>query len=258
MMVDIINRLDAFMNAIPHGRRVQRVRHELRRREVQVARIEPLGPHFVGITFAGEALDSFVSDAFDDHVKFMFQDPSGELVRRDYTPRRFDRERRELTLEFALHGHGRAAQWARHARVGQPAHIGGPRSSMIVPMDYDWHLLAGDGSALPAIHRRLEELPAATRALVLLQVPDAADRRALASAARLDLQWVSTAEEWVEALRALPLPPGAGYAWCAGEASVMAQARQVLLVEKQHPREDLRVAAYWKPGACEFHENLEL
>ena len=246
------------MDQSPHTRRVQRVRHELRRRDVQVARIQPLGPNFLAITFAGEELDGFVSDGFDDHVKLLFEDGAGEPVRRDYTPRRFDRERRELTIEFALHGHGRASQWAQQARVGQRAAIGGPRGSMVVPTDYDWHLLAGDGSALPAIHRRLEELPATARALVLLQVPDAADRRALASAAPLELQWVSTAEEWVSALRALRLPAGQGYAWCAGEAGVMAQARQVLLAEKRHPREDMRVAAYWKPGASEYHENLEL
>ena len=239
------------------GRRVQRVRHELRRRDVQVAGLQPLGPNFLAITFAGETLDDFVSDSFDDHVKFIFTDASGEVVRRDYTPRRWDRERRELTIEFAMHGHGLASEWARSAVVGQRAAVGGPRGSMIVPMDYDWHLLAGDGSALPAIHRRLEELPAQTRAVVLLHVPDAADRRELTSAARIELQWAASTEEWLSKLRALQLPAGAGYAWCAGEAAAMAEARRILLDEKAHPREDMRVAAYWKRGASDFHENLE-
>lgn len=245
------------MESTVSARRVQRVRHELRRRDVQVAALQPLGPGFVGITFAGEVLADFVSDSFDDHVKFMFTDDAhGETVRRDYTPRRFDRDRRELTIEFALHGHGPAAEWARNARVGQDAVVGGPRGSMIVPTDYDWHLLAGDASALPAIHRRLEELPASTKAIVLLQIADAADRRPLASAARLDLHWTASSDEWLAALRALRLPDGAGYAWCAGEASVMATTRQILLAEKGHPREDLKVAAYWKHGAADFHENL--
>lgn len=243
----------------PHfsDRRVQRVRHELRRRDVQVADVRPLGPHFVGITFTGEALDDFVSESFDDHVKFMFADACGEPVRRDYTPRRFDRARRELTVEFALHGHGPAADWARNARVGQPAVIGGPRGSMIVPTDYDWHLLAGDASALPAIHRRLEELPAGTRAIVVLQIADPADRRDLASAAALELHWADSSDAWLATLRALDLPAGSGYAWCAGEAALMAQARQVLLAEKGHPREDLKVAAYWKQGASDYHEKRD-
>lgn len=244
------------MESTSSARRVQRVRHELHRRDVQVAALQPLGPGFVGITFAGETLADFVSDSFDDHVKFMFTDARGETVRRDYTPRSFDRDRRELTIEFALHGHGPAAEWARKARVGQDAVVGGPRGSMIVPTDYDWHLLAGDASALPAIHRRLEELPASTKAIVLLQIADPADRRPLTSAARLDLLWTETSEEWLTALRALSLPAGAGYVWCAGEASVMAATRQILLAEKEHPREDLKVAAYWKHGAADFHENL--
>lgn len=244
------------MESTVSARRVQRVRHELRRRDVQVAAVQPLGPGFVSITFASETLADFVSDSFDDHVKFVFTDARGELVLRDYTPRRFDRDRGELTIEFALHGHGPVADWARNARVGQSAGVGGPRGSMIVPTDYDWHLLAGDASALPAIHRRLEELPATTRAIVLLQIADPADRRPLTSAAHLDLQWVESSDEWLEALRALKLPDGAGYAWCAGEASVMAETRQILLAEKRHPREDLKVAAYWKQGAANHHETL--
>jgi len=239
-------------------RRVQRVRHELHRRDVEVVRVEPMGPHFVAVTFHAESLAGFRSDSFDDHVKFMIDgDASGEPVRRDYTPRRFDAARRELTLEFALHGDGPAANWARQARVGQRAIIGGPRGSMIIPMDYDWHLLVGDDSALPAIHRRLEELPAGSRAIVIAQAADASAQREFESAAKLQVQWVASGEAMVQALRGLDLPEGEGYAWCAGEAAVMARLRGVLLDEKRHPKEAMKVAVYWKPGASDFHETLE-
>ena len=244
------------MEILQRERRVQRVRHELRRREVRVVRTEPVGPGFVAVTFGGDSLADFVSDGFDDHVRFMFDDEAGEPVRRDYTPRRFDRARRELTIEFAVHGEGRASAWARQTAAGQPAVIGGPRGSMIVPADYDWHLLAGDATALPAIHRRLDELPRGAHAIVIVQLADAADRRRLASDARLDLRWVSTPDELVAAVDALALPPGEGYAWCAGEAGAMARLREVLLVGKAHPREAMRVAAYWKHGASEHHEEL--
>ena len=239
-------------------RRVQRVRHELHRRDVEVVRVEPMGPHFVAVTFHAESLAGFRSDSFDDHVKFMIDgDASGEPVRRDYTPRRFDAARRELTLEFALHGDGPAANWARQARVGQRAIIGGPRGSMIIPMDYDWHLLVGDDSALPAIHRRLEELPAGSRAIVIAQAADASAQREFESAAKLQVQWVASGEAMVQALRGLDLPEGEGYAWCAGEAAVMARLRGVLLDEKRHPKEAMKVAVYWKPGASDFHETLD-
>ena len=234
---------------------VRRVRHELKLRELTVSRIERLGDGFVAITFAGEALGDFTSLSFDDHVKFMFPDADGEQVRRDYTPRRFSREALALTIEFALHGDGKASDWARNAVVGQQALVGGPRGSMIVPLEFDWHLLAGDATALPAIARRLEELPGGSRAIVLVQA-EAADRRVFEGRADVDLRWFDTPEALVADLEALALPPGRGFAWGGGEASMMARVRQVLNV-KGVPREATRVSAYWKQGVAEHHESLE-
>jgi NADPH-dependent ferric siderophore reductase len=128
---------------------------------------------------------------------------------------------------------------------------------MVVPTDYAWHLLAGDATALPAITRRLEELPAGTRALVLVHLDDAADQRSWATAADVTTQWLPDAEAWLAALRALDLPEGEGFAWCAGEARVMAQARAILVHDKGVPRECQRVSAYWKAGAQAFHADIE-
>lgn len=239
--------------------RVQRVRHELKRRNVEVVRVQTISPHFKSITFTGEALGDFVSSSFDDHVKFMLDndnDNTDEPVRRDYTPRKYDTAARELTIEFAVHSDGRAAHWAAQATAGQQATIGGPRGSFIIPNDYDWHLLVGDETALPAIHRRLEELPAATRAIVVLQVCDMADRRELRSAADITVQWVETTSAMLDAVRALDLPGGEGYSWCAGEASAMASLRRLLIEENGLDGHAMRVAAYWKRNASAHHENL--
>jgi len=244
------------MSTSPSGSRVQRVRQEPKRRSVEVVRVENISPHFRSVTFAGEALADFSSPSFDDHVKFMLQAAGADAVMRDYTPRRYDAGRRELTIEFALHGDGPAASWAAAAAVGQHATIAGPRGSFIIPTDYDWHLFVGDETALPAIARRLEELPAGARALVLVQVGDPADRRTFSSAADVTVQWVTEAHQLVETMRSLALPPGEGYAWCAGEARTMAAVRAVLVEEKGHDRHAIRAAAYWKQGAVAHHENL--
>lgn len=261
-MSDIVNHFESHRmnNNLPtatEGRRVQRVRHELKRRELQVLRVEALSPHVRSVTFTGESLADFVSASFDDHVKFMLDNDSPAPVRRDYTPRRFDTAARELTIEFALHGDGPVAHWAAQAAPGQRVSVGGPRGSFVIPLDYDWHLLVGDETALPAVARRLEELPAGARAIVILQADDAADRRALRSSAAVQLQWVSSSAEMIAAVRALDLPAGEGYAWCAGEAAVMATLRQVLVDDKGHSRHAIRAAAYWKQGAAAHHENLE-
>jgi NADPH-dependent ferric siderophore reductase len=240
-------------SAVP--RQVQRVRHELKRRELTVLRVETPSPQVRRVVLGGESLADFVSASFDDHMKMFF--PSGaEFVGRDYTPRSFDRASRELVVEFALHGDGPAADWARQAQPGQPITIGGPRGSFIVPLDFDWHLLVGDETALAAIARRLEELPAGSRAIVRLYV-DAADRRPLASAAQVDLQWADDEAALLDAVRVLELPAGFGYAWCAAEAGVAAQARRILVDEKGHDRRAIRAASYWKRGAIAHHENLE-
>jgi len=235
---------------------VQRVRHELRMREVSVASIAAVGEHFASITFQSESLADFVSLSFDDHVKFMFDDGAGNQMRRDYTPRRFNAQSRELTIEFALHGDGAASNWARNAQPGDRAIIGGPRGSMIVPLDFDWHLLAGDSTALPAMRRRLEELPAQVRATVIVLAGEG-DRLPFTSAAQVDVHWVDSEDALLECVRACTLPAGEGFAWGAGEAATMRRLRALLAEEKDIAKEAMRVSAYWKQGVADHHENLE-
>jgi NADPH-dependent ferric siderophore reductase len=235
---------------------VQKVRHELQRRELVVDSVKPLGEHFVSVTFTGESLASFVSLGFDDHVKFFLDDVTGEPVRRDYTPRHYDTQSRTLTVEFALHGEGAASDWARQAAPGQPASFGGPKGSRIVPPDFDWHLLVADATGLPATRRRLEELPAGVRAIVVAQVGHG-DRILPETKAQLDVHWADDADGVITALRALALPAGEGYAWGGGEAAMMKRVRDVLAGEKALPKEAMRISAYWKQGAAEFHEDIE-
>jgi len=234
---------------------IERVRHDLKLREVTVARINRVSPGFASITFQGEALADFTSLSFDDHVKFMFNDANGEQVRRDYTPRRVATGAREIDIEFALHGHGGAAEWARNATIGQRAVIGGPRGSMILPLAMDWHLLIGDDSALPAVARRLEELPAGARVDAVLLV-GAANRRAFITRADARIHWVDSDDALLQVLKDLPLQPGAGLAWGGGEATLMARVRQVL-VETGMPRQAAKVSAYWKRGVADHHERLD-
>lgn len=257
---------------------VRRVRNPVQVRSVQVQQVHRPSPHLVRIRFAGEALYGFVSASFDDHIKFMLApDPREALVlplpgpdglalpagaprplMRDYTPRWFDAEAGLLDIEFALHGDGFAAAWAAQAQPGQQAGIGGPRGSFVVPTGFDWHLLVGDETALPAIARRLEELPAGTQALVIAETASPADRRELQSRARLQVQWLTQAVDGglAPAVARLRLPAGEGYAWAAGEAADMAATRRVLVDELGLAKDRVRAAAYWKQGASAHHENL--
>ncbi|MCZ2497238.1 siderophore-interacting protein [Xylophilus sp. Kf1] len=233
-------------DSFPSPRRVQRVRHDTVRRQLQVLRVDDISPSFRRVTLGGAELAGFVSASFDDHLKFIVDPDSDTPAMRDYTPRHHDPVAGELVLEFVRHGDGPAARWAEQVQPGDSATIAGPRGSAVVPTDFAWHLLVGDATALPAISRRLEELPAGCRAIAIVAVPRPEDRRRLDSRADLDLRWVEDDEALLAAVRALPLPPGDGYAWCAGEAHAAASLRSILVEEKGHDRYAISAAAYWK------------
>lgn len=130
---------------------VERVRHPLQARHLQVVRRTAVSPGFVRLTLAGPELAGFVSAGFDDHLKLILPQPGQERptlpslqdgrpvfpdprpVLRDYTPARYDAATGELDIEVALHDAGPATDWAASAAVGQWVGIAGPRGSMVVP-----------------------------------------------------------------------------------------------------------------------------
>ncbi|SAK46701.1 FAD-binding 9 siderophore-interacting domain-containing protein [Caballeronia hypogeia] len=262
---------------------VTRVRHALKFRLLQVKRVQALNPSLVRVTFTGEALDDFTSASFDDHIKVFFPEPGDAMpaipqagpdgpvfdpskprpIARDFTPRRFDRAARELDIEFALHEAGPATAWAAQAAPGQYLGIGGPRGSFVIPTQFDWHLLIGDETALPAIARRLEELPEGTRVATLIEVADASARIEFDTRADLYAQWRYRNESehpggaLLLALRETYLPDGEGYVWAAGEATLMRAVRKLLCEERGIDKKRIRASAYWKRGEQGVHETID-
>jgi NADPH-dependent ferric siderophore reductase len=248
---------------------VERVRHDLRRRVLEVRRIDDLTPSMRRITLAGDDLDSFVSAGADDHVKLFFPpdgdtppsfgDGNGERSpSRDFTPRRFDTEAGELVVDFVLHGDGPAASWAAAAQPGWLIGQGGPRGSFVVSPDFDWYVLAGDETALPAIGRRLDELPPDTHVIVLAEVAGPNDEIELRAGPDTTVRWLhrgdaqagaSTALE--DAVRALELPGGDGFAWVACEATIARRLRDHLREERGLPASWTRVTGYWTRGVAD-------
>lgn len=250
---------------------LQRVRHTFRARHVQLLARESISPGFLRVTLGGPALDDFVSAGFDDHVKLILPQAGLEkpnlpaLVNgrpqitgerptmRDYTPLHYDAANQTLSMEFALHGAGPAVDWAQNAPIGQWLGLAGPRGSLVIPADLQWHWLFGDETAMPAIERRLAELPAGTRAMVRVQIANAADQRAWQSAADLDLQWV---DSLAAAVAPLEIPPGDGVIWAAGENRAMAELRKLVLAKPGADPKRMRIASYWKQGETGYHEEL--
>jgi len=251
---------------------------------LQVRDVIQLTPKMVRIIVGGDALAGFVSAAHDDHVKVFFPQPGQEKpvlptpspngpvypegalrpAARDYTPRRYDAAANTLTIDFVLHGDGPATAWAAQARPGDFLGVGGPRGSFIVPDDFDWYLLAGDETALPAIGRRLEELPARARAIIVVEVADAGEEQRFDTRARIETHWLHRdgAEPGDQsllqrAIAELPLPPGDGYAWVAAEAATAKALRRLLIDERGLRKDRVKAAAYWKRGAVAVHETYD-
>ena len=249
---------------------IHRVTHEIKRRRLEVLRVVDLTPRMRRITLGGPELAGFISLGTDDHVKLLFPQNAAETAAletlvlgtgkteqplpamRDYTPRRYDLDTLELDIDFVLHGDGPAATWAEQAEPGQFLHIGGPRGSMIVPDIFDSYLLIGDETALPAIARRLEELPAGRKVLAVIEIADAAEQQALQSAADVEIIWVMRGQDdLLDVVRNLTLPSGTLYSFVATETKLSRQVRRVLLDTHKVNEEYLKAVGYWRAEGSE-------
>ncbi|MFV3379147.1 MULTISPECIES: siderophore-interacting protein [Pseudomonas] len=241
---------------------IHRVNHEIRQRRLQVLRVTDLTPRMRRITLGGVELQGFTSVGSDDHIKLLFaqtpeeqqaidarnlgRDGGARPTMREYTPRRIDLVANELDIDFVLHGDGPASTWAAQAAAGQTLDIAGPRASMVVPDIFDSYLLIGDETAIPAIGRRLDELPAGRQVLALIQIEDEQEQQPLPSKAHVEVIWVRRHQDDLLAmLEQLALPPGALYAWVALEKTLTRQAK-ALLLNKGVKDDALKAAAYWR------------
>lgn len=240
-----------------------RRRHEPKRRRVTVGRVETLTPRMRRIEFTSPDLGDFVSLSPDDHVKIFFPVEDSPAMR-DFTPRRFDNGASTLTIDFALHEAGPAAEWAARARVGDGIDIGGPRGSHVIPDDFDWYLLVADESALPAMGRWLEELRADVPVTTIALVADAGEVQAIDSKAAWSASWVFRGDAHErdgdlvrEALGKFRAPAGDGFVWIAGEASLARAARSYVLDVLHHPRPWMKASGYWQRGDRGRHVELD-
>ncbi|MDY0833331.1 siderophore-interacting protein [Pseudomonas sp. SED1] len=243
---------------------IHRVTHEIKRRRLEVLRVVDITPRMRRITLGGPELAGFISLGSDDHIKLLFPQNAAEQAAldspdfnlrgdgpqpamRDYTPRRYDLAIGELDIDFVLHGDGPASTWAEQAKVGQHLHIGGPRGSMIVPDIFDSYLLIGDETAIPAIARRLDELPAGRKVLAVIEIANAAERQPLHSAAEVEVIWVVRGQDdLLKTVQNLTLPGGSLYSFVATESKLSRQVRRVLLDTHNVNEAVLKAVGYWQ------------
>lgn len=256
----------------------------------EVLRSEQLTPHIVRVVLGGSGFDTFTPNDFTDaYVKIVFVrhgvvvgtlpqpltlDSFNELpveqrpVVRTYTVRSVDTERRELAIDFVVHGdHGVAGPWASAAKPGQPAYLMGPSGAYAPDPAADWHLLAGDEAALPAISAALEALPDNAIGKVFIEVAGPDDEIPLKSPPGVGVNWIYRGGRadlaledragdhapLIEAVKEANWLPGQVQVFIHGEAqTVMHNLRPYIRKERGvEAKWAASISGYWRRGRTE-------
>lgn len=247
---------------------------------MEVVEVEELSPTFKRITFGGKDFDLFQnSQAVDKYVKLLLpQNPESGLVppfdldelrktlpkdelplRRTYTVHSVNPETKTLKMDFVIHGaEGLAGPWAEQAQVGDLLQFSGPGGKYQPDPTADWHLLAGDEAAIPAIGAALEAMPDDAVGHALIEVATADDEWDLTAPEGIEITWLHrggpfTPESTVleQAVKNVPWREGRVQAFIHGEREIMKTLRIYLNEERGVERADMSLSAYWAYGRAE-------
>ncbi len=236
-----------------------------------------ISPHTVRITAGGPGFDALRMNEFTDkYAKIIFADPDLGLtppydlaalreslppdrrpVTRTYTLRRVDVPRQQLVIDFVVHGdEGIAAPWAAHAEPGDLLTMSGAGGAYQPDPGCDWHLLAGDESALPAICSALEALPADAHGIAYLETCDPGEYLDVTPPSGIEVSWLHRPEPGrqprllADALLAGPWLRGRADVFAHGERESMKAVRAALKT-RLGDGDLLSLSGYWASGRTE-------
>jgi NADPH-dependent ferric siderophore reductase len=243
----------------------------------------------VRVVLGGNGFDTFTpSDFTDSYVKLVFVaddvdvaalpqpltlDSFADLpaakkpVVRTITVRRADPLAREITVDIAVHGdHGAAGPWAAAAQPGRPIYLMGPSGAYAPNPAADWHLLAGDETALPAISVALEALPPNAVGQVFIEIAEPEDEIPLTAPEGVQVNWLYRGGRadlvgadragdnapLVEAVKTAFWLPGQVHVFIHGEAqAVMHNLRPYIRKERGVDAKWASISGYWRRGRTE-------
>jgi len=238
---------------------------------------EWLSPHTVRITAGGPGFDALRMNEFTDkYAKIIFVDPGLGLtppydlaalreslpparqpVTRTYTLRRADAERQQLEIDFVVHGdEGIAAPWAARAEPGDLLAMSGAGGAYRPDPGSDWHVLAGDESALPAICSALDALPGDARGVAYLETCDPGEYLDARVPSGMEITWLhrpqpgSQPQLLAGALLAGPWLAGRADVFAHGERESMKAVRAAVKA-RLRDGDQLSLSGYWASGRTE-------
>src|SRR5215469_10636367 len=221
---------------------------------LHVVKAFEIAPRMRRVQLTGDNLDEFQPRPGQEIVLQLPQ-RAGEVARRHYTIRRFDRGAKLIDVDFVLHGHRTpGVSWALEAQPGDSVDIRGPRGRIALDATADWHLFLGDETAIPAIFGLIEALPSTARAFAFLEIGSDEDRLSVATAAQLKLEFLSRGgtapgpnDILAGVLARFAFPAGKGQAFTLAETSNTRGLRHAL-VDRGLDRGQIYSEGYWRPG----------
>jgi NADPH-dependent ferric siderophore reductase len=255
----------------------------------KVVRREELTSHMFRVVLGGSGFGTFTPSKFtDSYVKLVFVGddvdmaslpqpltldsfadlpPAEQPVVRTLTVRRADPAAREIAIDVVVHGeHGAAGLWAATAEPGQPVYLMGPSGAYAPDPAADWHLLAGDETALPAISVALEALPANAIGQAFIEIAGPEDEIPLTAPQGVRIDWIyrggradligeDRAGDFaplIEAVKSAPWLPGQVHAFVHGEAqAVMHNLRPYIRKDREVDAKWASISGYWRRGRTE-------
>ncbi|MBG0757662.1 siderophore-interacting protein [Vibrio cidicii] len=254
----------------------------LRVRLIECVRKEYITPNFLRVTFSCDELRDFPPDRNGGLIKLFFANrktgqlelpwrdgdricwPENKPVSRAYTVRKYRPESNELDIDFVAHGsESPGSGWAMSCQPGDVIGLAGPGGPDVLLPAADWHVLAGDLSALPAISAILEELPEDAKGHALIEIDIAEDEHPLIHPEGVEVLWLVRAPSQdplplATALSKIAPPIGVSSisAFVAGENASVIACRNKLVADYQLSKKNLYAIPYWKRGNNEetYHE----
>ena len=240
-------------------------------------RKEFISKHLLRVTVTGKELKGFPEDQNGTHLKVFFPNresgilqlpyregetiiwPEHKPVPRAYTVRKYRADVNELDIDFVTHGlEAPGGGWALKAKAGSQIGLVGPAGPEPLIQPADWHIIAGDLTAVPAISALLESLPSDTQGYAFIELDDMVDKHPIQHPQGVVLQWLgrdSSSDQYVlrNAISGLIPPAGAQTlsAFIAGENESVIACRKLLKDEYKLPRKSMYAIPYWKRGKDE-------
>jgi len=213
-----------------------------------VTRRIPLSPGMVQVSLMPQGDRRLRGSGFsDEYLRLRLRDGDAPAT---VSLRRMDPASGAVDIGIVTRVRGRLSHWAQAVQPGARVMAGAPAGLYTPSPAQHWQVLAADAAGLPALARILEDSPPATQTRVFIEVAERSHILPLPAHPRSRVTWLiggngCSPGKLADVLLALPLPPGDGFVWVAGEQKAVRAIRRHLRGMPGLPASHSACVAYW-------------